>query len=65
MPPYIKKPEYGPARIEAEQIEFNDVQTEVLVQNLNAVVLDGQEIETQDVDVDALYETVMRKGLKR
>jgi hypothetical protein len=62
---YIKKPEYGPASIEAENVEFNSVATPVLVQTDNVVKLDGELVETQDVDVDALYDTIMRKGLKR
>jgi hypothetical protein len=62
---YIKKPEYGPATIVATNIAITDAATPVLVQTGSEVTLDGERMETQDVDVDALYDTVMRKGLLR
>ena len=62
---YIKKPEYGPAKITAENITVSGVPTPVLVQTGSVVTLDGKTIEPEDVDVDALYETIMRKGFVR
>jgi hypothetical protein len=59
---YIKKPEYGPASIKASNVVIRDAAEAVLVQTGSVVELDGERIETRDVDVDALYETVMRKG---
>lgn len=61
---YIKKPEYGPARIEAANVAISNTETPALAQTGSAVIVDGVELETRDVDVDALYETIMRKGLK-
>jgi hypothetical protein len=59
---YIKKPEYGPASIQASNVVIRDAEESVLVQTGSVVELDGERIETRDVDVDALYDTVMRKG---
>ncbi len=64
MTAYIKKPEFGPAQIVATNVTVRDAETVTLVQNGSRVSVDGSEAETTDVDVDALYETVMRKGLK-
>ena len=64
MTAYIKKPEYGPAEIVADNVIVSDTETPVLVQTGSRVKVDGEEIETRDIDVDALYDTVMRKGLR-
>ncbi len=61
---YVKKPEYGPARIEANDVTMTNTETAALAQTGSAVVIDGSAVETRDVNVDALYDTVMRKGLK-
>jgi hypothetical protein len=61
---YIKKPEYGPARIEAQNVKIAATSTEALAQTGSVVVIDGEAIEASDVNVDALYETIMRKGLR-
>ena len=61
---YIKKPEYGPARVEAENVSIAATETQALVQTGSVVMVDGAAVQTEDVDVDALYDTVMRKGLK-
>ncbi len=62
---YIKKPEYGPAQIFADNVRIGAAKTEVLVQTGSRVEIDGEAAETRDVNVDALYETIMRKGLRR
>jgi hypothetical protein len=61
---YIKKPEYGPATIEAENVTISNSETPVLVQTDSVVSLNGTVIDTTDVDVDVLYDTVMQKGLQ-
>lgn len=61
---YIKKSEYGPAEVVADNVVFTNVDRTTLVQNGSRVSLDGQIADTQDIDVDALYETVMRKGVQ-
>jgi hypothetical protein len=61
---YIKKAEYGPAEIVAENVAIEGSELAVLVQTGSRVSVDGVDAETQDIDVDALYDTVMRKGLR-
>ena len=41
-----------------------NTETPVLVQTDSRVSVDGVAAPEEDVDVDALYDTVMRKGLK-
>jgi hypothetical protein len=62
---YIKKPEYGPAEIVADNVRISESETTVLAQTGSRIVVDGEEAESRDVNVDALYETIMRKGLRR
>lgn len=60
---YIKKPEYGKAAsIKAENVTFKPAGPVGRVQNGNTIELDGEMLPTEDLDVDLLYETVMRKG---
>jgi len=54
---YIKKPVYGPASIVATNIYFNETDVEAIAQTGNFVEVWGKQIETQDLDVDTLYET--------
>jgi hypothetical protein len=61
---YIKKPEYGPATITADNVTIEATETAALAQTGNQITVDGEAVAEQDVDVDALYETVMRKGLR-
>jgi hypothetical protein len=62
---YIKKPEYGAASIEANNITFVDTEQPARVQKGSRIVIDGQLVDTEDLDVEQLYETVMRPGLRR
>ena len=62
---YIKKPEYGPAEISARGVQIENTDKPTLVQTDSRVVLDGEDQPAEDVDVDALYETVMKPGLRR
>jgi hypothetical protein len=62
---YIKKPEYGPARIEATGVQITAAERPVLAQTGSVIAIDGTVVETEDVDVDALYETIMRPGLRK
>jgi hypothetical protein len=61
---YIKKPEYGPAFIEAQNVAIGETENTALAQTNSVISIDGQEVETRDVNVDALYETIMQKGLR-
>ncbi|MCZ6770974.1 MAG: CotH kinase family protein [Proteobacteria bacterium] len=60
---YTKKPEYGGATIIADDIT-NVGNQRNLVQFGSRIVLDGREIEAQDIDIDTLYDTVMKPGAR-
>ena len=62
---YMKKPEYGPARIVATDVRIVSADKPTLVQNGSVVEVDGVAAATEDVDVDALYEGVMLPGLRK
>ncbi len=59
---YRKKLEYGPAALTAEAIEFVDTANEAIVQSGSSLLLEGAPIPTENLDVDTLYRTVMRKN---
>jgi hypothetical protein len=59
---YTKKPEYGPASIKAQNVDFKPSGPVGRVQTGSEIELDGEMLATEDLDVDLLYETVMRKG---
>ena len=61
---YIKKPEYGGATIIADDITIVGGNTRNLVQTGSRIVLAGRELDTQDIDIDALYDTVMKPGAR-
>ncbi len=61
---YTKKPEYGGATIIADDITIAGGNARTLVQTGSRIVLAGREIETRDIDVDALYDTVMKPGAR-
>jgi hypothetical protein len=53
---YQKKPEYGPASIEASSVRFDNVQKEVLCQTGSSVIANGKDYPSEEVDIDKLYE---------
>ena len=61
---YVKKPEYGSAGIEARSLTFVATSTQTLAEKGSAIVIDGKTVESQDVDVEQLYKTVMKPGLR-
>jgi hypothetical protein len=62
---YIKKAEFGSARIEAYRINFTDTAYEVRAQRGSSINLDGKQMESEDIEVEALYKTIMKPGLER
>ena len=56
MMAYVKKPEYGPAVLYADNVEIHGTGEAALAQTGSTVVVDGLEIPAVDLDVDALYE---------
>ena len=59
---YIKKPEYGVAQMDAINVTQDGDTRRTWVQNGSSILLDGVAAPTEAVNVDSLYETVMRKG---
>jgi hypothetical protein len=53
---YVKKREYGPARVRAENVEMSGVERSSVVQHGCRVEIDGVEQLAEDVDVEALYQ---------
>jgi hypothetical protein len=53
---YIKKPQYGPASIDADGIDFSNTALEALCQIGSTISLSGKDIECQEVDVESLYD---------
>ena len=62
---YIKKPEFGPAVIEARELDVDPASRLTLAQTGSRITLDGVDVPTEDVDVAELYDTIMRPGLRR
>ena len=61
---YIKKPEYGPARIQASNVRIDSAKEPILSQTGSLISLDGVVVEITDVNVDELYQTIMKPGLR-
>jgi hypothetical protein len=59
---YVKKPEYGPAELEASGNLVTRVQRLAMAQTGSRMVVDGKIVPEEDIDVDRLYdEGYMRK----
>jgi hypothetical protein len=56
---YIKKSEYGPAQIGAEALEFSSTYKQAIAQKGSKIVLDGEEIHTEDLQTKTLYPTTV------
>ena len=52
---YIKKPQYGPGTIIATNVEFINTERPTLNQTYNKMLVNGEKIPQEDIDVDALY----------
>ena len=50
---YIKKPEYGPAKVKAGGLKTSDP---FLVQTGSEMIVNGETIATRDFDVERLYD---------
>ncbi len=61
---YIKKPEYGGATIIADDITIDGAERDSLVQFGSRIVMAGKDVAAQDIDIDALYDTVMKPGAR-
>jgi hypothetical protein len=52
---YVKKPQYGPAELEAQDNRISGVGRLAIAQTGSRVVLDGSAVPEEDIDVDRLY----------
>ncbi len=59
---YVKKPEYGSATINAVDIQFEGTSANALVQTGSKIQIDGESISPTELDVDALYDSFMKKA---
>ena len=62
---YIKKPEYGPAVLEARAITFTSTDIPARVQTGSSLTLEGKAVETEDMEDMKFYETKMKPGIKK
>ena len=52
---YIKKPQYGPAIIEANELELLNTALPAICQTDSEIILNGESIRPENIDVDAMY----------
>lgn len=62
---YVKKPEFGAAEIRAERVRIGGSALHAVAQLGSTIVIDGVAVEPQDLDVDALYASIMKKDAGR
>ncbi|MCD6425035.1 MAG: hypothetical protein J7L35_05975, partial [Anaerolineales bacterium] len=53
---YIKKPQYGPAYLNADQITFINTAQPAVCQTGSSLILSGNSIRCEDIDVESFYE---------
>jgi hypothetical protein len=64
MMAYNKKKEYGPGTIFAKNIKAQNLPELALVQKGSRISIDGVDLAEKDIDVNNLYATTMRSGLR-
>jgi len=62
---YTKKPEFGVGNIEAHKLTFGDNTTQARSQKGSTIKIDGKLQASEDVNVEQLYETTMKPGLRQ
>ncbi len=62
---YVKKPELGPARLEARNISYQGTTPLARAQVGSTLLIDGSRVAGEEIDVDQLYETIMRPGMRQ
>ncbi len=53
---YVKKPQFGPAYINADQVNFINTEQSVLCQTGSTIILSGNMVHCEDIDVESLYD---------
>ena len=59
---YVKKPEYGGASLVADNVTIRGTAKPAWAQPGSRIVMDGNRVPAQDMDVDALYKGSMKRG---
>lgn len=59
---FQKKPGFGPGRIVATMVDISDTAVETLAQTRSEITIDGREVATSDLDVEALYDTGLQSN---
>lgn len=62
---YVKKTEYGPASLIAEQVKIINAKQDAIVQQGSSLELNGKVVATKALNVKQLYQTIMKPGLKK
>lgn len=60
---YNKKPVYGSSTAIIKNINLVNFEYDYIVQTGNSLKVDSSNIQTQDINVDLLYETIMKKNI--
>lgn len=61
---YVKKPEYGPSILTGNNLSISNNTRQVIAQDGTSMVVNGERINTQALDVENLYQTLMKPGMK-
>ena len=62
MMAYVKKPEYGPASIDAVEVQVVGTSSNAMVQKGSEIKIDGKVVPPDNLDVDKLYDSFMKKA---
>jgi hypothetical protein len=62
---YVKKPVFGPGRIEARNVQIRGAEVDARAQTGSHIEIDGETVATEELDVERLYETTMRSEMLR
>jgi len=57
---YIKKTEYGPAKITADELEFSSIEKRAISQKGNKILIDGVEVSPENLQVKELYSSTSK-----
>jgi hypothetical protein len=61
---YVKKPEFGSATLIASDLKLSNNRVTAVAQTGNQIIIDDEPIPAEDIDVDEMYDTIMRPGLR-
>ena len=57
---YIKKLEYGPAKITADELDFSSIEKRAISQKGNKILIDGVEVSPEKLQVKELYSSTSK-----